>query len=1132
MLEPPRSQAPDSDSVEDLFLGWLKERAGGGGISFDELCERNPPLAGRLKEMLVAHDRAEAAFAQLIGSAPTAPGSGSGSAPTIRAALGRYDVRSEIAHGGMGIVLEAYDPSLRRTIAVKIVRDERESPSSPRGSENARRQSRLVSEAQILAQLDHPGVVAIHEVGLDERGAAYFTMKRVRGEDFGSVIRAHHAGDAAWTLPRAVGVIVKVCEAVAYAHTKGVIHRDLKPSNVLVGRFGEVFVMDWGLAKVLGSAEAPVEPLRGSSSTHPLVAPAHPGAPDSSGASISISLVHTDREHDSSASTQSPLATIQGEVVGTPAYMPPEQARGDVDALDARADVYATGAMLYHLLAGRHPYADEDPPSSHEILLRARERPPTPLARLARRAPEELVAVCEKAMAREPAGRYASMLDLAEDLRAWLEGRVVRAHRTGALIELKKWIGRNRAAAAAILILVAGFVSTAIVQTVLKREVQIERSTAEARAEALRRQDYFNRMALAADAVEKGDTFRARGLLKGSPEDLRGWEWHVLSALSDTSDRVIPVSTRGVSEACWTPDGRSIVTLSMDARPGGDNRMMLWDAETAGPGLEIESFPLFSVSHLSFSADGRLCVGMHEGREVRFWDVGTWTRLPGFEVDFRQLWPSALFAPQGRFLVAAGGSGPIEVWDADRRERVLRLDVGGAHTSACWSPDGWRLYIGHASGALSVWTFPSGELVDVVQGHIDRVFGVGASPDGRWFCSAGADGRVIVRDAHELTIVHQAAMGSGTAGSCRWSPDSRLLAVASRSIVRLIEAGTWSEVGRLQGHEGTVNSITFDDCGSRILTGDDQGTVRLWELDRPGRRTHIGTPHGAPQGPSFSRDGRWFLVSWFDAGLLELWSAAERRVEHTLRFPSRVGAFALSPDGSRVAMSLHGSERILVLDPWTDATLGQVVGTVPQSISFDPTGSRLSVVGYDATLAVYDATTCEPSWHVQACECPYVWPYRLGGGWWSPDGTRLLTCTVDGRLQLFDAANGALLLERKGKADRYWSAQFESEGRTILAAANSRLLERWRVDDLTVLNTVSTEVESGSSIAIGAHGRRIFSLGSESTLVVLDAETGHVIASLPTGGPGVAGCAASPVDDLVVTVSKSGVRFWDTKRQR
>lgn len=729
MPDPPRSQVPESDSVEDLFLGWLQDRSGGDGISFDELCERNPPLAERLKEMRISHDRAGAVFARLVGPASGGPAHGNTDHPWIRAELGRYEVRREIAHGGMGVVLEAYDPSLRRTIAVKIVRVEREPPPSARESEHARRQSRLVSEAQILAQLDHPGVVAIHEVGVDDRGAAYFTMKRVRGEDFGSVLRAHHAGENDWTLPRAVGVLLKVCETVAYAHTKGVIHRDLKPSNVLVGRFGEVFVMDWGLAKVRGAAEAPPGAPRRDLGSPPASAIVCPEPPASSEASISISVVHTDRQHESSASTESPLATIAGEVVGTPAYMPPEQARGEVESLDARADVYSAGAMLYHLLAGKHPYADEDPQSSHEILLRAREWPPMRLARLAPRAPEELVAVCEKAMDRDPAGRYVSMLDLAEDLRAWLEGRVVRAHRTGALVELRKWVSRNKAAAAAVLAVLLGVLAYSLSQASAARS---ERKL----NQDLTRRTYHNLVQLAASALADGRIAEMKERLEACPEELRGWEWHHLLRRSDTSDRVVPAHSGewGINELAWSPDGCWIAT------GGADRQVIVWSASSLEP---VASFAVNEVvDDLDFSADGTLLVAVDRTDHVWLWDVLA-SRLRG-DLGPEHRICSTAFAPDGTRLASSGRDGRIGIWDAQELVPLRWSCMEDAELGEIdWSSDGSFLVTAQLGpGAIQGWSAATVEPLWTIP---RRTYTFDLAPDRRrlaQFASSEASSRV------------------------------------------------------------------------------------------------------------------------------------------------------------------------------------------------------------------------------------------------------------------------------------------------------------------------------------------------------------------------------------------------------
>jgi len=342
----------------------------------------------------------------------------------------RYELRGEVGRGGMGAVLEVFDTELRRKLAMKVILGGQGSQSSTRTGTSPL--TRFIEEAQVTGQLEHPGVVPVHELGMDPDGQVFFTMRLVRGEEFKAIIERVHSDDPNWSLTRGLGVLQKICETMAYAHDKGVVHRDLKPANIMVGRFGEAYVMDWGLAKVKGRE------------------PSH-DIQILSDEMASLSEVRTDRKSSTQGKLDSPLQTMDGAVMGTPYYMPPEQADGRIEQVGPLSDVYALGAILYHLMSGRMPYRTPgSKPSPHTVLAQVVGGPPTPVHELAPQLPAELVAICEKAMAREPGERYAGMLALAEDLRAYLENRVVQAYRTGALVEMKKWVQRNKGLAASL----------------------------------------------------------------------------------------------------------------------------------------------------------------------------------------------------------------------------------------------------------------------------------------------------------------------------------------------------------------------------------------------------------------------------------------------------------------------------------------------------------------------------------------------------------------------------------------------------------------------------------------------------------------------------------------------------------
>ena len=343
-----------------------------------------------------------------------------------------YALGREIARGGMGRIWVARDRRLGRDIALKEVLGD---------APGVRR--RFEREARITARLQHPSIVGVHEAGLWPSGEPFYAMRLVSGRSLDEAIAAASGFEGRLAL---LPNVLAVADAMAYAHGQNVIHRDLKPRNVVVGEFGETVVIDWGLAKDLGDATA--SSLDGA-------------APE---------------RHATSASA--PGETTAGDVLGTPAYMPPEQAAGE--SVDGRADVYAIGAMLYHVLAGEPPYRG---PSNAEVIAAVMTGPPPPIRGRVPAVPGELVAILERAMARDRAARYPSARELADDLRRFQTGQLVGAHRYSLGQLVRRWLRRHRTALAAV---AAGVLAAAVIGVIaLRRVLAADRRAETERAEAV-----------------------------------------------------------------------------------------------------------------------------------------------------------------------------------------------------------------------------------------------------------------------------------------------------------------------------------------------------------------------------------------------------------------------------------------------------------------------------------------------------------------------------------------------------------------------------------------------------------------------------------------------------------------------
>jgi len=1039
----------------------------------------------------------------------------------------RYTVEGEVGRGGMAVVLRIHDDTLHRDLAMKLIPGEvgkvGSSEGDGDGSDATPAVHRFFEEAQVTAQLDHPGVVPVHEIGIDPDGHIYFTMKLVKGRTLTEIFRLAREEIEDWTLSRALGVLVRVLETLAFAHEKGVIHRDLKPANVMVGRFGEVYVMDWGLAKVLGVS---TEGEEGSST-------------DST-----ESLVTTERS-SSSGERDSPLLTAHGDVLGTPAYMPPEQALGKLDALDARTDVYAAGAMLYELLTGCAPY--NEPTSrrtSREVLLSVVAGPPKPIRDLAPNVPPEVAAIADKAMARERSDRYAGAEALARDLRRFLDGRVVRAYRTGPFVELVKWVRRNRALAAttsASLVVVVVLVSIFMWSLATERDRVVEER--DRKAEALRRS---RALALAQAGSLAGRLDPMLGLLLAHEAGRKGLNPLVARSLHEAIVNVRELTVfQGhfgpVYSASFSPSGDYVLTTSRDATA------RLWDLE--GNQVALMWGHRSAVHGARFSPDGRHVLTWSRDHTARVWaHTGEPVAvLRGHEGAVT----TAGFSPDGRLVVTGSADGTARIWGLDGNERAVLSGHEGRVNTAAFSPDGRSILTASADGTARIWD-GAGSVLVTLTGHEAEVNAALFSPDGRLVLTVSDDStaRLFRIDGAEVAVLR----GHEDRVLCAaFSPDGSLILTGSRDET----ARLWTRDGMallaVGGRRGQVVDVSFSPAGDRFVTAKGYGRAAIvWDLD--GQAVAVLHGHGKDMNTArFSPRGDQILTASQDREP-RLFRIEGRELDRWPTSGSPAQCLALSPSGDRVLIGfVDGLARVFDVNGRPVVTLEGHEGVV-KSVAFSPTGDRVLTASTDGTARLWDEhgkeTWCSPpdggatlaaaflsdgrrvvtgtargirTWEAGRPIRTFKTPHRVTAICPSPAGDLLVVAGDDWKIRGWDSKGKRVFETHWRPGVRAFS--FHPDGSRFLLGGGFGFAAIWDAAGHPRSDLPGHKEEVGC-VEFSRSGERILTACWDQTVRLRDGE-GRLLAILPGHGGPVVGAAFTPDGRRVLTLTREGVvRTW------
>ncbi len=1140
---------------------YLASCEAGQPLAADDLATRYPELAEQVADCLASLDfirRAAGGSASDLRPLtsdlrpstsdlrPPTSDSPSGDAGT----LGDFRILREIGRGGMGVVYEAEQISLQRRVALKVL------PFA--AVLDSKQLARFKNEALAAASLDHPHIVDVLGVGCD-RGMHFYAMRLIDGCTLADVIaelRSEGTGDrdqgtgavgnalrgvpgegearqgdaregearegvapaepsapdtphSAFRTPhlasttRAVlttlgitdtsrrtpdfyrkiaALIADAADALHHAHEQGVIHRDIKPSNLMLDNRGKLWVTDFGLAHVESNA----------------------------------------------------TLTMTGDLMGTLRYMSPEQASGSRLGIDHRTDIYSLGVTLYELLTLHPAFTGEN---RADLLRQITSVEPRAPRQYEATLPVELQSIVLKSIERESVDRYATAVELADDLRRFLDNKPIRARRPGGLQVLRKWASRHApvvtlTAFASLLLAATLAIGTGLLlqergytQAAMKtaqdnlQEAKAQKRKAEKLADKVRLRLYAADMRLAFQTWNSADLRQTVQLLShylptDGQQDIRGFEWHYLWRLCHDERLELAGHKGEVYWVAWSPDGMRLVTS------GEDETAKVWDTAT-GHELFTLSGHTGAVRSAIYAPSGELIATASDDKSIKLWDAATGRLAATLTGHTREL-RCVAFSPDDKYLASGSLDDMAQLWDVESRQvrSVFQGHLRGVR-GVSFSPDGKTLATAAGDHEIKLWDLSTFDERKTLSGHITWLTGVAFSPDGETLASCCWGPMVKVWDVPTLRERYEVAEHTNWVQSIAFSPDGDALLTASRdTTARTFDVATGKATRVLRAHPSVVWCAAFSPDGQTIATAGADGFVKLWgseaqtpfvplPLDWPRMRDSVGGL--AMLSASVSRSGRRLAYFTSQDRALRILDLLTGTTETTLFGNSDDRAFTcmeISPDG-RLAAS---GTRAGLVQLW-DLPNGNERLTIPahpyyvHSLAFSPNGQLLASgdIGmglgedYHASVRVWEVPNGK-----QRCELPFQ-----GSGVrdlaFSPDGDFLAATADDqGKAPIWRLTDGERHCELAGHTEPMGALRFSPDGKLIATGADDRTVRLWDAATGELRSTMRGHGDNITSLAFSPDGRTLVSGSHDRTIRLWHVATGQELGVLE--GHQTAGC--------------------------
>jgi WD40 repeat protein/serine/threonine protein kinase len=982
--------------------------------------------------------------------------------------LDEFELLSELGRGGMGVVYRAWQPSLGRHVALK----------SLLRAGDAKAEARFAREIRALGRVEHPNLIKVFTSGVDG-DRWFYAMELVEGATLATVCeRLHAGGSRAATLDLTTWqqAVSRVCEEARKAekplstgddrvagadrsdapdsvagvsqtqprppaaadrsyvrrlaelmrqaaeaanalHEAGVIHRDIKPGNIIVSADGgQAVLMDLGLAQLADDVEGKLTRTR--------------------------------------------------QFVGTLRYASPEQVLS-AGGLDRRSDVYSLGATLWELLTLRPLYGATEQTATVDLMRRIQVSDPEPVRKHNPAVPRDLEAVVLRCLEKDPAKRYQTGRELADDLGRFLRGEPVRARPVSGLERGWRWVRRRPgvaallgvsavAALALVAVAVGGYYTTQLERQ--KEIVEDQKGELDAERQQLVRQEYFEDMNLAMQSWDHAHAARTLELLArhGSPPagavDLRGPEWDYLWRLSHpVGVRDFPGFKNRIHSVGYSRDGSRLALACWD------NLVHVWDPAAGKELFKLAGHNDF-VSQAAFSPDGKYLVSASKDRTVKVWNLQT--QKVERTLTGHTHWVFAVaFSPDGNYVASAAWDFTVRLWDLrkEKEPEVFQRRHTAEAFAVAFSPDGKYLASGGGDKVIRVWDAKTGDEVHVFRGHRREVFGVAFSPDGKRLASASWDRTVRLWDVAKGQELNPGAVAEheSLVHGVAFSADGKYLASAGEDkVVKVWDAETKEELVALKGHTHRVYSVAFGPGGAQLAasggSAGGDGELKVWNWQQL-RRSAARMQHSSWVGSlAFSPDGKhlasggagpWAADKGRTAGgEVKVWDTAGGRLLLTFPdVPGEINGLAYSPDGTRLAGALQGG----TVRVW-DAGTGKEVcplASKPKlsftSVAFSRDGKHLAA-GQEKVVLVWDAAT----WRA---ERTFTSPEgRINTVAFSSDGKWLAAAgATGGHLYLWDAGGGGGPLVLVGHVGSINTVAFSPDGTRLASAGGDQTLRLW-----------------------------------------------------------------------------------------